>query len=109
MSTAISPSPDSEPVSDVLSIFQRLLPASFVQRLQHEAGIRQNNRVYTPLVVLWLLIFQRLHGAVSMEAAVLELLPTSGHGTANGSRTEGTASRYPVTPELIIRHGRRCR
>src|SRR5258706_16143217 len=74
MSTAISPSPDSEPVSDVLSIFQRLLPASFVQRLQHEAGIRQNNRVYTPLVVRWLLIFQRLHGAVSMEAAVLELL-----------------------------------
>ncbi len=74
MSTAISPSPDSEPVSDVLSIFQRLLPASFVQRLQHEAGIRQNNRVYTPLVVLWLLIFQRLQGAVSMEAAVLELL-----------------------------------
>ncbi len=74
MSTAISPPPDSGPVSDVLSIFQRLLPASLVQRIQHEAGIRQNNRVYTPLVVLWLLIVQRLHGAVSMETAVLELL-----------------------------------
>lgn len=62
------------PVSDVLSLFQRLLPASFIQQVQHEVGIRQNNRVYTPLVVLWLLIVQRLHGAVSMEAAVLELL-----------------------------------
>jgi hypothetical protein len=73
MSTAASP-PYAGPVSDVLSLFHRLLPAAFVQRVQHEAGLRQNNRVYTPLVVLWLLIVQRLHGAVSMETAVLELL-----------------------------------
>ena len=73
MSTAAAP-PYAGPVLDVLSLFHRLLPAAFVQRVQHEAGLRQNNRVYTPLVVLWLLIVQRLHGAVSMETAVLELL-----------------------------------
>jgi hypothetical protein len=70
----LPPDPELAPVSDVLSLFQRLLPASFLQRVQYEAGMRQNNRVYNPLVVLWLLIVQRLHGGVSMEAAVLELL-----------------------------------
>jgi hypothetical protein len=55
---------------DVLSMFQRLLPAPFVQRLQQQAGIRQNNRVYTSLVVLWLLMVQRLHGGASLETAV---------------------------------------
>jgi putative transposase len=30
--------------------------------------------VYSPLVVLWLLVAQRLHGGASLEAAVLELL-----------------------------------
>jgi hypothetical protein len=58
----------------VLSLFQRLLPASFVQRLQHQAGLRHNNRVYTPQVVLWLLIVQRLDGGASLETAVLALL-----------------------------------
>lgn len=66
------PEPTSE--SDVLSLYQRLLPAPFLQQLQDETGIRQNNRVYTFLVVMWLLIVQRLHGGASLEVAVLELL-----------------------------------
>jgi len=66
--------PESTWNSDVLSLYQRLLPAPFVQQLQDQAGIRQNNRVYTFLVVMWLLIVQRLHGGASLEAAVLELL-----------------------------------
>lgn len=36
--------------------------------------MRGSNRVYTPLVVMWLLVVQRLHGAAPLEAAVLELL-----------------------------------
>jgi putative transposase len=36
--------------------------------------VKFNNRVYSPLVVLWLLVAQRLQGGASMEAAVLELL-----------------------------------
>jgi hypothetical protein len=55
-------------------MYQRLLPAPFVQQLQDQAGIRQNNRVYTFLVVMWLLIVQRLHGGAPLETAVLELL-----------------------------------
>jgi len=55
-------------------MYQRLLPAPFVQQLQDQAGMRQNNRVYTLLVVMWLLIVQRLHGGASLETAVFELL-----------------------------------
>jgi hypothetical protein len=42
--------------------------------VQTEAGVKRNNSVYSPLVVLWLLIAQRLYGGLSLGAAVLELL-----------------------------------
>jgi hypothetical protein len=35
---------------------------------------RHNNSIYSPLVVMWMLITQRLCGGASLEAAVLELL-----------------------------------
>ena len=58
--------------SDALSLFQRLLPASFLEPFEKHK--RQNNRVYTLLVVMWLLIVQRLQPLASLETAVLELL-----------------------------------
>jgi hypothetical protein len=58
--------------SDALSLYQRLLPATFFEPLaKHQ---RQNNRVYTFLVVMWLLIGQRLQPWASLQTAVLELL-----------------------------------
>ena len=73
-----SPSPGSLPAAPwqagVLSLYQRRLPARFLHHLQSQTGVRQNNRVYTFLVVMWLLIVQRLHGAASLETAVGELL-----------------------------------
>src|SRR5262249_41243245 len=47
----------------------------FLDQIQAEAGVELHNGVYTPLVVLWLLVAQRLHGGASMESAVLQLLP----------------------------------
>jgi hypothetical protein len=58
----------------VLSWYQRLLPAEFILRISQPAKIRQNNRVYTALVVMWLMIAQRLHSNGSLQSAVLELL-----------------------------------
>jgi hypothetical protein len=55
-------------------LFQRLLPLDFLQRIQQQAGVRSNNSLYSPLVVLWLLVLQRLYGGVPLQAAVLELL-----------------------------------
>ena len=60
--------------ADVLSLYQRLVPAPFLQRLCRQAGLRQNNRIYTLAVVLWLMIGQWLEGHASLGQAVLELL-----------------------------------
>lgn len=73
-------SSDLAPVSpptwnpDALSLYQRLIPAALLQAFEKQPGQRQNNRVYTFLVVMWLLIAQRLQRMSSLETAVLELL-----------------------------------
>lgn len=74
MSSLPSFLPDVAFEPDVLPLFQQLLPASFLQQLLKQSGIRQNNRVYNFPVVLWLLIVQRLQGGASLESAVLTLL-----------------------------------
>jgi hypothetical protein len=60
--------------ADALSLYQRLLPAEFLQQVCRQAEMRQNNRIYTLLVVMWLMISQRLQDNGSLESAVLELL-----------------------------------
>jgi hypothetical protein len=60
--------------------FQELLSADFLAQAQADAGVKCNNSVYSPLVVLWLLVVQRLCRGASLGHAVLELLrglPTS--------------------------------
>src|ERR1035437_465982 len=74
MSTPRTPMSPSSWEADALSLYQRLLPASFWEPLQKRPDRRQNNRVYNLLVVMWLLIAQRLHRLASLETAVLELL-----------------------------------
>ena len=54
------------------SRFQQLLSAEFLDQALAQAGVKSNNSVYSPLVVLWLLVAQRLQVGASMEAAVLE-------------------------------------
>ena len=45
-----------------------------MEQAQRKASIRYHNRVYTALVLMWLLVLQRLHGGAPLESAVLELL-----------------------------------
>ena len=59
---------------DALALFQRLLPAEFLFRALQKAGVRENNRVYTSAVVMWLMIWQRLQPLGTLVSAVLELL-----------------------------------
>src|SRR5215813_9550115 len=46
----------------------------FIQTALQEAGVRRHNGVYAPLVILWLLVWQRLEGGAPLDSAVLELL-----------------------------------
>ena len=60
--------------ADVLSLYLELLTGEFMERMLRQAGVRQNNRLYTPLVVMWLMAYQRLHGNASMERAVANMV-----------------------------------
>lgn len=74
MSSLSTPAPLLPPQADALSLYLRLLPALFLERLERQAGIRHNNRVYSSLAVMWLMITQRLQRLATLETAVLELL-----------------------------------
>ncbi len=45
---------------DVLPVFQELLPTSCINSLIQETRLRFYQRIFTPVVVLWCLIYQRL-------------------------------------------------
>ena len=45
-----------------------------MEEAHRNSGSRQKNRIYSPLVVMWLMVMQRLHGGASLEVAVLELI-----------------------------------
>lgn len=55
-------------------MFRELLPASFLEESQTAASTTRKNSLYSPLVVMWLMILQRLQGGASLETAVIELL-----------------------------------
>jgi hypothetical protein len=58
----------------VFSLFQEILPASFIEQAYRQTNARFHCSVYSPRVLLWLLLWQRLHGAAPLQAAVLDLL-----------------------------------
>ena len=60
--------------ADVLSLYLRLLTGEFLEQVLRQEGVRQNNRLYNPLVAMWLMVYQRLHGNVSMERAVANVV-----------------------------------
>jgi hypothetical protein len=60
--------------ADVLALFQQLLPVEVFWAALKQAKVRENNRVYTSAVVVWLMICQRLQAEGTLENAVLELV-----------------------------------
>jgi hypothetical protein len=69
-----SGAPGASYAVDVLTLFQQLLPVKFFLAALEQAHVRENNRVYTSAVVVWLMIYQRLQAQGTLESAVLELL-----------------------------------
>jgi hypothetical protein len=99
-------------------LFQELLPEAFLQQIQADNAIKRNNCVYSPLVTMWLMLAQRLHGGASLEAAVLELrsLPDSfwpkpckrvrqlrQEGKALSSHTGALNQARQTLPQLMVK------
>lgn len=61
-------------LAEVLTLYEQLLPAGFPEESGQREGRRQNRRVYTDRVVMWLMVTQRLQGNGTLESGVLELI-----------------------------------
>lgn len=57
-------------ISQALSVFNALLPANVVEELVAGTSKRFYDRIYSPLVVVWCLIFQRLNADHACDAIV---------------------------------------
>ena len=57
----------------MLSLYQKLLPIEYFEKLRQSDKLRENNRVYNAAVVMWLMVAQRLHRG-NMATGVLELI-----------------------------------
>ena len=53
----------------VLTLYQQLLPLRFLEELGRQEGRRQNRRVYTDRVTIWLMVTQRLQVMARWRAA----------------------------------------
>lgn len=60
--------------SNVLDLYQRILGAGVLAYLQQQTGLRWKRGVYTPTVVLWLMMLQRLHPSGTLTSAVQSLI-----------------------------------
>jgi putative transposase len=70
---AVAPDP-----TEVLALFQQLLPLQFFWTALQQAKVKENNRVYNSAVVVWLMLWQRLQAQGTLESAVLALLGLPG-------------------------------
>ena len=64
-----APQPRPQP-AQLLKLFIQLLPTRTLRRLPALQALTFYDRLFTPLVSLWLLLFQRLHADHSLDAAV---------------------------------------
>lgn len=58
----------------MLTLYQRTVTDELMQQVLQNNGVQQNNRIYHPRVLIWLMAQQRLHGNASMEAAVCNVV-----------------------------------
>ena len=91
--------------ADVLTLYLRLLPKEFFAQVRKQEKLRrQNNRIYTDAVVIWLMILQQLCEA-SMEAAVLELLRTLPPEVPAAALQASASQHGGPRPQIVQEHG----
>ncbi|MGL5094427.1 MAG: IS4 family transposase, partial [Planctomycetia bacterium] len=72
-------SPEAAELSSALGLFHQLLDPRLLQQWQPTRG----NAVYTTAVVVWLLVYQRLNPAASLQTAVARFLDDVGAVSTN--------------------------
>jgi putative transposase len=85
----------SPETAELLSWFQKMAPDEYFDRLIREHNLRCRKRIYWLAVVVWLMIFQRLHPNPSLAAAVDALVQGGGF---RWSRSKRRQHGRPVSP-----------
>lgn len=69
------PAPDPEGrLSSALALYQKVAPLDFFDRLQQQLKLRCRTGVFTLPVVIWRMVFQRLHDKGTLWVAVQQLI-----------------------------------
>ncbi len=71
--TMLTQPPAQPNLPELLPVFQELLPTSLVYEWLKASGKRFYRRLFTPLVTLWGVIFQRLNADHSCDAALAHI------------------------------------
>lgn len=61
-------------MNGVCELYRRVLPVSVWQELIERCGLERRSGVYTPQVVWWLMMYQRLDGRGTLETAVEQVV-----------------------------------
>src|SRR6185437_773657 len=92
----------------LLSLFCRVVPASFFRDLAQKHGYRFRDGIYPPSVVVWLMIWKSYKATAArrpLSNICCKGAPTNGYTVVSG----GGGPRYRRPQGGIVKHGRNCR
>lgn len=103
----------TEDLSSILHLYQQIVTAGLLQYLQKQAAMKVRRGIYSPRVVLWLMILQRLHSGATLASAVQFMIQGAAGGLLEGcrrvrrkrisSRTGGYCQARRKLPKLLCR------
>jgi hypothetical protein len=103
----------TEHLPSILHLYQQVVTAALLQYLQKQAGMKVRRGIYSPRVVLWLMILQRLHAGASLDSAVQLLIQGAAGSLLDpcrrvrrqriSSRTGGYCQARRKLPKLLCR------
>lgn len=71
--TAMDSSSEQLEIESLCQLFGHILDRAKFEATQAKLGLQRNRSIFTPAVVVWLMIFQRLHPNHTLSRAVIEL------------------------------------
>jgi hypothetical protein len=80
-------------IDEVLPLLKELLPVQVIRDWMQEAGVRFYERLFTPAIVIWCLIYQRLSADHSLDTVV-------SHVSAGGADPLDERDRAPVSSRI---------
>src|SRR5271170_3171773 len=94
----------------LMRLFQKAVPAWFVRELCEKSECPVREEIYTPAVVIWLMMWQRMQAGRSLTAAVeqliwgeaKELLSDDKRQQAISAATGGYCQARQRLPKLIV-------